>query len=33
LSHLVPVHLTSTHFVASANTVLTPVSIGTPPGG
>ena len=32
LSHLVSVHLTSTRFVASANTVLTPVSIGTPPG-
>ena len=33
LSHFVPVHLTSTRFVASANTVLTPVSIGTPPDG
>jgi hypothetical protein len=33
LSHLVSVHLTSARFVASANTVLTPASIGTPPGG
>ena len=33
LSHLVSVHLTLTRFVAPANTVLTPVSIGTPPGG
>jgi hypothetical protein len=33
LSHFVPVRLTSTPFVSSANTVLTPASIGTPPGG
>jgi hypothetical protein len=33
LFHLVSVHLTSTHFIASANTVLTPASIGTPPVG
>ena len=32
LSHLVSVHLTSTRFVASANTVITPASIGTPSG-
>ena len=33
LPHFVPVHLTSTRFVASANTVLTPASFGHTPGG
>ena len=30
LSHFVAVHLSSTHFVASANTVLTPANRHTP---